>query len=140
MATTVLVQEATRDALAATKAAYGASSIDVAIQRALRDATSTASELWRRHRKKAEAVLREHEVRRLIAFGSRVRDDRHPGSDLDLVAEFPARGGMRAFFDLREALTKALGVRVDLGDMPKEGSELWKTIQEEGVALVGPAP
>lgn len=140
MATTVLVQEVTRDALAATRSAYGATSMDAAIRRALRDATPTANVLWRSHRKPAEAVVREHKVRRLIAFGSRVRDDRHPGSDLDLVAEFPTTGGMRAFFALRDALSHALGVRVDLGDMPSKDSDLWQTVKAEGVALVGPAP
>lgn len=140
MNTTVLVSGATRDILAKARDTYGVPSLDAAILRALRDATPTAKQLWRRHASRALAVCERHGVRRLIAFGSRVRDDRHPASDLDLVVEMPTSGGVQGLFALRDDLSQVLGVRVDLGDMPTKDSRLWTTIRKEGVALVGPAP
>ena len=138
--TTVLVSAATRDALARTRDSYGAPSLDAAIRRVLRDATPTAQDLWRVHEAAVLAVCQRHKVRRLIAFGSRVRDDRHPGSDLDLVVQMPTASGVAGLLALRAELTNALGVRVDLGDLPAPGSRSWKSIRAEGVALVGPAP
>jgi predicted nucleotidyltransferase len=138
--TTVLVAGSTRDALTRVREAWGEPSIDAAIRHALREATPTATALWQRHRRQAEKAAARHGVTRLIAFGSRVRGDRHPASDLDLVVEMPTEGGMGALFALRDDLSRILGVRADLGDMPPPESRLWQRIREEGVALVGPPP
>ncbi len=140
MNTTVLVDSRTRDALAATRDALRAPSLDAAIRRVLRDATPSATDLWRTHKRNGQALVRAHGVKRLIAFGSRVRDDRHPGSDLDLVVAMPTEGGVAALFALRDELTALFGVKVDLGDLPPKGSRLWARIRKEGVTLVGPAP
>jgi predicted nucleotidyltransferase len=140
MNTTVLVSDATRDILAMGRDRFADPSLDAYLRRVLRDATPMATELWKANQKEAEALCKRHKVRRLIAFGSRVRDDRHPASDLDLVVEMPTDGGIRDLFQLEEELGKLLGVKVDLGDMPPKDSRLWRHIQEEGVALVGPAP
>ncbi|MEK6976129.1 MAG: nucleotidyltransferase domain-containing protein [Candidatus Thermoplasmatota archaeon] len=140
MNTTVLVDSATRDALASARDVLQEPSLDALIRRVLRDATPTASELWRKHRAAAQGLVRAYGVKRLIAFGSRVRDDRHPGSDLDLVVDMPKDGGVVALFALRDELSRVLQVQVDLGDLPAHGSRLWKRIEQEGVALVGPAP
>lgn len=140
MSTTVLVSGRTRDALARSRDRMGAGSMDEAIRMMMRDAAPTAQDLWRRHRRKAEAIVAKHGVTRLIAFGSRVRDDRHPGSDLDIVVEFPVEEGISGLFRLRDELSQALGVEVDIGSVPPPGSRLWRHIQEEGVAFVGPQP
>jgi len=140
MNTTVLVDSTTRDALARTRDRYGVASMDDAIRRVLRDATPTASQLWRKHRRQASQVCAEHGVTRLIAFGSRCRDDRHPGSDLDLLVEFPSDSGMRGFFDLRDKLSNVFGVVVDMGELGAANDRLLKHIREEGVAFVGPPP
>ncbi len=140
MNTTVLVDSATRDALAKSKEALGQASMDAVIRYALREATPTAKQLWAAHRKAAEKLCAEYKVTRVIAFGSRVRDDRHPGSDLDIVVKMPTEGGMTPFFAFRDGLSKLLGVGVDMGDMPPTTSRVWGHIKDEGVALVGPAP
>lgn len=85
MHTTVLVDSLTRDALAKSKEALGQPSLDAVIRYALREATPTAKGLWAKYKKAAEKICKDHKVARLIAFGSRRRDDRHPGSDLDIV-------------------------------------------------------
>lgn len=138
MNTTILVSDATRDILAAGRDRFTSPSLDAYIRRVLRDATPMAQDLWKQHRKRGEELCKAHEVTRLIAFGSRVRDDRHPASDLDLVVEMPKDGGITELFQLQDEFEALFGVKVDLGDMPREGHRLWKHLREDGVALVGP--
>ena len=58
---------------------------------------------------------RRHRVRRLSLFGSVLRDDFSPGSDVDVLVEFEpgTRVGLR-FFAMERELSKMLGNRVDL--------------------------
>ena len=58
-----------------------------------------------------------HQVRSLFAFGSVVRDDFGPDSDVDLLVEFestPHANTFHNFFDFKEKLEKILGRPVDL--------------------------
>ncbi len=140
MNTTILVSDATRDILAKGRDRFTSPSLDAYIRVVLRDATPMAQDLWKAHRKKAEEICKAHKVKRLIAFGSRVRDDRHPASDLDLVVEMPKTGDITELFKLQDEFADLFGVKVDLGDLPRPDSRLWKHIREDGVALVGPDP
>jgi predicted nucleotidyltransferase len=58
---------------------------------------------------------RRNRIRRLALFGSALRDDFRPDSDLDILVEFEpdARVGLR-FFALQRELTELLGRSVDL--------------------------
>ena len=58
---------------------------------------------------------RRNRIRRLALFGSALRDDFRPDSDLDILVEFEpdARVGLR-FFALQRELTELLGRAVDL--------------------------
>jgi len=58
---------------------------------------------------------RRHRIRKLSLFGSILRDDFGPESDVDVLVEFEpgARTGL-AFFGMEEELTKILGRKVDL--------------------------
>ncbi len=58
---------------------------------------------------------RRNRIRRLALFGSALRDDFQPDSDLDILVEFEpdARVGLR-FFALQRELTELLGRTVDL--------------------------
>lgn len=60
-------------------------------------------------------LCRKHHIRRLAIFGSALRDDFGPGSDLDVLIEFEpgTRVGL-AFFAIQEELTRMLGHKVDL--------------------------
>jgi len=62
-----------------------------------------------------EAFCHRHQVRRLALFGSVLRDDFGPGSDVDVLVEFEpgARTGF-AFFTMEEELSNILGRSVDL--------------------------
>ncbi len=66
------------------------------------------------HRASIKALAREHKALDVKVFGSAVRGDDRPGSDLDLLVEF-ARGA--SLFDqigLAQDLEDALGIHVDV--------------------------
>ena len=70
------------------------------------------------------ALCRKHGVLRLEAFGSVLRDDFRPDSDIDLLVEFDphAEVGLLAFGALKRALETLLGREVDL--VPRGGLKL----------------
>ena len=56
-----------------------------------------------------------HHIRRLAFFGSVLRDDFTPNSDIDVLVEFePGKTPGFAFFSMEEELSGILGRRVDL--------------------------
>lgn len=58
---------------------------------------------------------RKNHIRRLAFFGSVIRDDFRPESDVDVLVEFePGMTPGFAFFDLQDDLSQLLGRRVDL--------------------------
>ena len=61
------------------------------------------------------SICRRFRIRELAAFGSAVRGDARPGSDVDLIVEFEAgyHPGLE-WFDLEEQLESALARPVDL--------------------------
>ena len=66
-------------------------------------------------------------IRRLALFGSVLRDDFTPESDVDVLVEFEsgARVGF-AFITVQEELSKILGRRVDMNTFEGvEGSRNW---------------
>ena len=67
------------------------------------------------NRRALESFCRRHHVRKLSLFGSVLRDDFGPESDVDVLVEFdPDRTPGFAMFDLQEELSGMLGRRVDL--------------------------
>lgn len=58
---------------------------------------------------------RKHHIRRLAFFGSVVRGDSRPDSDIDVLVEFePGHVPGLAFFAMEEELSGILGRKVDL--------------------------
>lgn len=64
---------------------------------------------------KIAGFCRKHRIRRLSLFGSILRDDFGPDSDIDVLVEFEpgARTGF-AFFGMQDELSQILGRKVDL--------------------------
>ena len=61
------------------------------------------------------AFCRRHGIRRLALFGSVLRDDFTPESDIDVLVEFESgRTPGLAFFGMQDELSRILGRRVDL--------------------------
>ena len=58
---------------------------------------------------------RAHHIRKLSLFGSVLRDDFGPGSDVDVLVEFEPRHtpGLR-FFSMEDELTSLMGRKADL--------------------------
>ena len=66
-------------------------------------------------RKKIADFCRKHHIRRLAFFGSVLRDDFRPDSDVDVLVEFePGCVPGLAFFAMEQELSEILGRRVDL--------------------------
>ena len=69
------------------------------------------------HRSQIDEICRRYGVRSLAAFGSVLRDDFGPESDVDLLVEFERQPGLDAFsqyFGLKEELESAIGRPIDL--------------------------
>ena len=66
-------------------------------------------------REKLADFCRRHHIRRLALFGSVLREDFGPDSDVDVLVEFEVGHvpGL-AFFDIEEELSDLLGRKVDL--------------------------
>ena len=65
--------------------------------------------------KKIAEFCRRHHIRRLALFGSVLRDDFTPDSDVDILVEFePGRTPGLEFFTIQDKLSDVLGRRVDL--------------------------
>ena len=63
----------------------------------------------------AEREIRLLGVRRLALFGSVVRGEAHPGSDVDLLVEFvPGHKSFERYLDLADLLERTIGHRIDL--------------------------
>jgi predicted nucleotidyltransferase len=61
------------------------------------------------------AFCRRHHIRRLSLFGSVLRSDFRPDSDVDVLVEFePGYVPGLAFFGMEEELSQILGRKVDL--------------------------
>jgi predicted nucleotidyltransferase len=66
-------------------------------------------------RKKLEDFCRRNHIRKLAFFGSVLRDDFGPESDVDVLVEFePGKTPGFAFFGMQEELSAILGRKVDL--------------------------
>jgi uncharacterized protein len=62
-----------------------------------------------------EALGRRHHIRRLALFGSVLRDDFQPESDVDMLVEFePGQTAELEFFTIQDELARLLDRRVDL--------------------------
>jgi uncharacterized protein len=68
-------------------------------------------------------LIRQHErelsdrygVKSLALFGSVVRDEANPASDIDLLVEFDRPVGLFGLFALQDRLEEIFGCKVDLG-------------------------
>ena len=69
-------------------------------------------------REKIAEFCRRHHIRRLSLFGSVLRDDFGPDSDVDVLVEFETGHvpGL-AFFDMEAELSRILGRKVDLSTL-----------------------
>lgn len=84
-----------------------------------------------RLRRDLPRLRRDYAVQSLGLFGSYVRGEQRPGSDLDVLVEFSAVPGMLRFLDLERDLSQLLGVAVDLVQKDALKPAIGKRILEE---------
>ena len=66
-------------------------------------------------KEKIADFCRRHHIRKLAVFGSALREDFRPDSDLDVLVEFdPDYTPGLAFFGMEQELSEVLGRKVDL--------------------------
>jgi hypothetical protein len=81
---------------------------------------------------------RRHHIRRLALFGSVLRSDFRPDSDVDVLVEFePGQTPGLAFFDIEAELSQLLGRRVDLNTPQFLSPRIRARVQAEAEVLVG---
>ena len=87
-----------------------------------------------------EAFCRRHHIRKLALFGSVLRDDFGPDSDVDVLVEFePGHVPGLAFFDMEAELAHIIGRQVDL-NTPQFLSRYFRdTVLEEAEVLYAAA-
>ena len=71
-------------------------------------------EILSRLRQHKRQLMQTYRLRRLELFGSYVRGEQAPGSDVDILVEYETTPGMFDFVRLQTALTELIGVKVDL--------------------------
>jgi predicted nucleotidyltransferase len=76
-------------------------------------------------------------VRSLSLFGSVVRGEERPGSDIDILVEFERVGGLFEFVQLKNYLEKTLGQPVDLVTPDALKPQLREKILRESIHAVG---
>jgi predicted nucleotidyltransferase len=81
------------------------------------------------------ATLKKYGVIRASVFGSYVRDDFGPDSDIDLLVDYKEGVSLFDVVDLTEALETALGRKVDLVSRKYMPERLAKRIKDDLIPL-----
>jgi len=87
-------------------------------------------------KEKIAAFCRRNHIRRLAIFGSALRSDFRPGSDLDVLVEFePDHIPGLAFFGMQAELSKTLGRPVDLNTPQFLSKYFRRQVQQEAQVI-----
>jgi uncharacterized protein len=80
-------------------------------------------------------LRRQWPIRSLALFGSRVRNDATPDSDLDVLVEFTRPIALSSFLALEDRLAAITGLRVDLVSAAALKPYIGEHVRAEAVAL-----
>ena len=87
-------------------------------------------------KEKIAAFCRRNHIRRLAIFGSELRSDFRPGSDLDVLVEFePDHIPGLAFFGMQAELSATLGRPVDLNTPQFLSQSFRRQVQREAQVI-----
>lgn len=85
-------------------------------------------------------LCRRHHVRRLALFGSVLRGELRPDSDIDVLVEFEeGHTPGFAYFDIQEELAAILGKRVDLNTPQFLSPSVRQRVEAEAEVVFGRA-
>ena len=76
-----------------------------------------------------------YDVKAMGLFGSALRGEQGPDSDIDLLVEFRRPIGLFKFLELEELLTEQLGAKVDLVSRKALKPEIGRAILSEVVMI-----
>ncbi len=63
---------------------------------------------------KITQALKNQGARKIAVFGSYIRGEEKPGSDIDIIVEFSERKSLLDIVGIEQELSEALGIKVDL--------------------------
>jgi predicted nucleotidyltransferase len=86
-------------------------------------------------RQQKKSLAERYGVESLEVFGSYVRGEQKPGSDLDLLVTFQEEPSLLTFIRIENDLSDALGVKVDLVMKDSLKPAIGKNILREAVAV-----
>jgi uncharacterized protein len=87
-------------------------------------------------KEKIANFCRKHGIRKIAFFGSVLRDDFMPESDVDVLVEFePGHTPGLAFFTMQRELSEILGRRVDLNTAGDLSPYFWDEVLSEAQVL-----
>jgi len=80
---------------------------------------------------KIAQALKNQGARKIAVFGSCVRGEEKPGSDIDILVEFSGRKSLLELVKIERELSEVLGIKVDLLTEKSIGPYLIDTIKKE---------
>ncbi|MHA1489274.1 MAG: nucleotidyltransferase family protein [Promethearchaeota archaeon] len=87
--------------------------------------------------KKVIKILKKHCAKKILLFGSYVRGEATPTSDLDIIVEFEASKGLITFIGIENELSDSIGVKVDLLTENAISPYLIGKIKKEAIVIYG---
>jgi len=86
---------------------------------------------------KIARILKNQGARKIAVFGSYVRGEEEPGSDIDIIVEFAARKSLLELVRIERELSEVLGIKVDLLTEKSISPYLIDTIRGEMEVIYG---
>lgn len=83
------------------------------------------------------SILKTNGAKRVLIFGSYVRGEETPESDLDLIVDFIGRKSLLDIIGIEQELTDALGINVDLLTEKSISPYLISNIRQEAQVIYG---
>lgn len=87
--------------------------------------------------KKITQILKNQGARKISVFGSYVRGEEKPESDLDIIVEFSERKSLFELVRIERELSENLGIKVDLLTEKSISPYLIDTIRKEMEVIYG---
>ncbi|MFA4910278.1 MAG: nucleotidyltransferase family protein [Desulfobacteria bacterium] len=87
--------------------------------------------------KKIARLLKNQGARKIAVFGSYVRGEEKPGSDIDIIVEFSERKSLLELVRIERELYEVLGIKVDLLTEKSISPYLIDTIRKEMEVIYG---
>lgn len=87
--------------------------------------------------KKIAQSLKSQGVRKIAVFGSYIKGEERPGSDIDIIVEFLERKSLLEIVRIERELSETLGIKVDLLTEKSISPYLIDTIMKEMRVIYG---